>query len=418
MDEQGQTTGTEGTVTDVMATPAEVLAEKAPEILAPEPRKCGKCAAKDGNGAGSINEGEVIFNEKTRRYEGRLLCKTCGPKSRRPLLALEALDAMVQKLDTERKAQIAAAKAAHEADGKKFDAAKAVFRGIAVGKIRGRFVVRMDGEGNLLCGDERCIYCVGKDEAEMFAVFRTAEGWERVGLCIHQGAALREAKVPWVQIPWGGSETCDNEVKRRRDRDAAFVRAIGYFQDLWHGQASERPKPVLDKAGRLLCGVPDCGEKQLVEDGLASERHLDKAGLCRFHRAAIGVANRRGTNFFVAPLAECDEFLQMLRNRIRQAAWFNRDERPATRPEKPATMSASEKARAKNAAVAAAFQAGQGLEEATLAKETAAPPSEGDPVAAEVRRHNDAVDAHCAAKRKKGGGKNGDKGKPGKGGRK
>ncbi len=421
MDEQQTTTGTEGT-TEVVE-PAQA-ADK------PEPRKCFECGALSGNGAGQIVEGAVVFDEKTNRYGPAWFCKGCGHKSKRPLLAAEALLAMVDQLNAERDAQLAAAKAAHEADAQKFEATKGYWRDLAAGKVKARFVARADEEGNPLCGLSDCHYCVGKEPAEMFVVVKTAEGWQAIGVCIHQGAARRESKAPWVRVPWGNREVCEKEAKRRADHDAAFIADVGYFQDLWyaevkrHGEPEqgikvERPKPVLDEQGRLLCGVPGCSEKRPVEDGLLSERHLDVAGLCRRHRAAVAFANRRGTDFFPAPIEECDQRLEKARERIRSAAWVRREERPA-RPEKPATTPASEAAKARNAALAKAIREGKGLEEAGVVKPKGDPIEEaaarGDSMAAAIKAHNDAQDAQDVARRaqrkggKKGDGKGGQKG--------
>lgn len=413
-----QRTMEETVVADVMATPAKKLAEEAPEIAKPEPRKCGKCDAKGGNGAGKI-AAEVFFNERTRRYDWRALCQICGRKSGRPLVAIEVIESMVASLNAERDAQLAAAKAAREADGKKFDAAIAVFRAIAAGRIRRGFVARMNNKGEMLCGNANCSYCGGKDLAKVFAVME-----EVVGLCIHQGAALREAKLPWLDLPWGDRAKCDAEIRRLKEREAAFHRAVGYFQDLWRGEEADRPQPLLDEKGRLLCGVPGCGEKKPVDDGLVSELYLEEAGLCRFHRAAAGVANSRGTHFFVAPLAECDRFVKMLRERIRSAAWASRDHVPSAKPAKPAEP---KKAAVQPPVPPKPVPVVAGVSEDDLAQavtrgrvslqEAAAA---GDPDAIFVLRHDQKSHATCAAKSKnsgkKGGKKDGDKGgKPGKG---
>jgi len=429
MNEQGQMTGTEGTVVkDVMATPEKALAAKAPEILAPEPRECYKCPAVSGNGQGIFDEGRPIFDEKLRRVIPGWLCPTCRGKEtaefrrHNPILAAEALIVLVREMNEKREAERAAAKAAREADGRKYEAVMTSWHALAAGKIKGRFAVRMDEKGNLLCGDERCSYCAGRDRAIQFAL---VEG-EVVGLCVHQVAARRDCKVPWVQIPWGSRETCEREVARRREAKATFVRAVGLFMDLWDGKA-ERPTLVLDEKGKLLCGVPGCGCREPAEDGLLSEKMLTRVGLCRFHRAACHAACHQGAEFFVASIEECDRRLERIRERAMRAAyqrlerapWASPDhvrpvspkersgQRPA-RPEKPTPPPAP--VEVSEGDLAQAVCRGRvSIQEAAAA---------GDPAAIEVLRLNAKADATCRAKSKKGGGKNSDKGKPGKGGRK
>lgn len=407
MDEQQGTEGTTGAVAVAMEQPAHEII-----IIVAEPRKCDACGATSGNGAGPIDEGEVVFNEKTRRYERRLRCKACAPKSKRPLLALEALDAMVDRLNAERDERIAATEAARAENAQKLETASAVWRDLANGRVKVRFEVGMDGEGNLLCGMVDCPYCAGKGEVKMFVVVRTAKGWEAVGLCVHQGAARRESKVPWGRIPWGNRETCEQEAKKRQD-------ALIYFIDLWAGKAA-RPELITDERGHILCGVPGCGEKHPAGYGLVSEKRLDKVGLCLSHAIAGRDANRQGTNFFIDSLADCGRHLRALEHTIEQfahrlekgAPWTSRrDERPAKKPEKPAAE--------KKAAVPVITVPDSNIVEAVgrgpVSIEEAA--AAGDPVAADVLRHNHLSAATCDAKRKnKGGGKK--DGKSGKGGRK
>ena len=402
--------GTTGTVvTD--GTDQAAPEEMAPEIVKAE---CHKCGAHSGNGSGEIDEAEVVFDDKVKRYVVRWRCKICGP-SKRPLLAAETALAMATKLNAERDAQLAAAEKARAEDEVKFKAAIVVWQNFANGRVRVRFEICTDGEGNLLCSILDCPYCKGHGPAEMFVVVKTAKGWERVGLCVHQGAARRESKVPWSRLPWGNRETCEAEAKKRQD-------ALQFFLDLWAGKAAERPTLVTDEKGRILCGVPGCGCKEPAQFGLVSERRLEKAGLCLPHAIAGRDANRQGARFFVDSLPDCDRHLNALEQTVRQFAhrldcWAKRPERPA-RPKAPETTPASEAAKARNEELAKALREGKGLEAVAAPKAVADPieaaAAQGDPVAAELRAYHERLAERDAAKAKNKG-QGGKKKRDGKG---
>lgn len=422
MDEQGQTTGTEGTT----GTVAERLAEQAPEIAKSEPRKCYQCGALSGNGAGIFDEGRPIFDQALGRHLEGYICPDCKRKEsadfrrNHPIIAREVLVRIVAEMNAVRDAERAAAKAAREADGKKYEQAMAYWVALAAGKVKLRFTARGDKEGNCLCGDPRCPYCGGKDLAKQFVVVWTTEGVEVIGLCVHQGAALRDSKVSWIKLPRGARETCEVEAKRRQD-------GLFYALDLYEGKV-ERPRPILDGKGRLLCSVPgcDCGNEP-AEYGLVGERHLDMVGLCLTQFICFWEATQRGANFFIARRVKCEQHLSELHDRVRHALCVNCGEHPrqpkrsATLPAKPAESKKAAEPKPPEPPVlvvpavtdddiaAAATRGRISFEQAAAA---------GDPVAIDTIRLNKRAEATCGAKAKKGGKKDGDKdGKPGKGGR-